>query len=138
MTDNRAEALKSIPLFADLSASALGRVAAATKEVEVAAGHVLVRPGTKGTGAGEDAAAVPRARPPQLPQAGRRAPGGRRLATRDRARAAGGERRRPRLTAPTWPERRRPRRAAHAQRASVQPRRKETRPPTPPPPRGRH
>ncbi|HYX88845.1 MAG TPA: cyclic nucleotide-binding domain-containing protein [Gaiellaceae bacterium] len=50
MADNRAEALKSIPLFADLSASALGRVAAATKEVEVAAGHVLVQPGTKGTG----------------------------------------------------------------------------------------
>jgi voltage-gated potassium channel len=50
MADARVEALRSIPLFADLSARSLGHVAEATKEVEVAAGHVLVQPGTKGTG----------------------------------------------------------------------------------------
>jgi voltage-gated potassium channel len=50
MADHRVEALRSIPLFAELSARSLGRVAKATKEVEVPAGHVLVQPGTKGTG----------------------------------------------------------------------------------------
>ncbi len=50
MADARIDALRSIPLFASLSARSLGRVAEATKEVEVAAGHVLVQPGTKGTG----------------------------------------------------------------------------------------
>jgi CRP-like cAMP-binding protein len=39
-----------MPLFADLSARALGSVAKATKELEVPPGHVLVQPGTKGTG----------------------------------------------------------------------------------------
>jgi voltage-gated potassium channel len=50
VADARVAALRSIPLFADLSARSLGRVAQATKEVEVPAGHVLVQPGTKGTG----------------------------------------------------------------------------------------
>jgi CRP-like cAMP-binding protein len=50
MADARLEALRSIPLFAGLSARALGAVAKATKEVEVPAGHVLVQPGTKGMG----------------------------------------------------------------------------------------
>jgi CRP-like cAMP-binding protein len=50
MADARVEALRSVPLFADLSARSLGRVAEATKEVEVQPGHVLVQPGTKGTG----------------------------------------------------------------------------------------
>jgi CRP-like cAMP-binding protein len=48
--DARVEALRSIPVFADLSARSLGRIAGATKEVDVAAGHVLVQPGTKGSG----------------------------------------------------------------------------------------
>ena len=50
MADARVEALRSMPLFADLSGRALGSVARATKEVEVPAGHVLVQPGTKGSG----------------------------------------------------------------------------------------
>jgi voltage-gated potassium channel len=50
MADARVEALRSIPLFGGLSARALGRVATAMKEVEVPAGHVLVQPGTKGSG----------------------------------------------------------------------------------------
>ena len=50
MADAPVAALRSIPLFAGLSARALGRVARATKEIEVPAGHVLVQPGTKGTG----------------------------------------------------------------------------------------
>ena len=50
MADARVEALRSMPLFADLSGRALGSVAGATKEVEVPAGHVLVQPGTKGSG----------------------------------------------------------------------------------------
>jgi CRP-like cAMP-binding protein len=50
MADARVEALRSIPLFAGLSARSLGRVAQATKEVDVPAGHVLVQPGTKGSG----------------------------------------------------------------------------------------
>jgi CRP-like cAMP-binding protein len=50
MADARVAALRSIPLFAGLNARSLGRLAQATKEVEVPAGHVLVQPGTKGTG----------------------------------------------------------------------------------------
>jgi voltage-gated potassium channel len=50
MANARVEALRSVPLFSGLSGRALGRVAQATKEVEVPAGHVLVQPGTKGTG----------------------------------------------------------------------------------------
>jgi CRP-like cAMP-binding protein len=50
MSDRRAEALSSVPLFADLSADSLERVAEATKEVETPAGQVLVQPGAKGTG----------------------------------------------------------------------------------------
>jgi CRP-like cAMP-binding protein len=50
MADARIDTLRRIPIFAGLSARSLGRVAEATKEVEVPAGHVLVQPGTKGTG----------------------------------------------------------------------------------------
>ena len=50
MKDSRADALRSIPLFADLSGSSLERLAEATKEIETPAGQVLVQPGTKGTG----------------------------------------------------------------------------------------
>ena len=50
MNDSRAEALRSVPLFADLSAGSLERLAEAAKEIETPAGQVLVQPGTKGTG----------------------------------------------------------------------------------------
>jgi CRP-like cAMP-binding protein len=50
MGDRRVGALSSVPLFADLSADALERLAEAAKEVETPAGQVLVQPGTKGTG----------------------------------------------------------------------------------------
>src|SRR6266536_6707168 len=50
MADAPVAALRSTPLLAGLSARSLGRVARATKEIEVPAGHVLVQPGTKGTG----------------------------------------------------------------------------------------
>src|ERR671934_1066672 len=50
MGDRRAEALSSVPLFADLSADSIERLAEAAKEVETPAGQVLVQPGTKGTG----------------------------------------------------------------------------------------
>ena len=50
MGDGRVEGLRRISLFADLDAGELDQVAEATKELEVPAGHVLVQPGTKGTG----------------------------------------------------------------------------------------
>ncbi len=50
MGDARAEALRRISLFADLDPGELEQLAQATKELEVPAGHVLVQPGTKGTG----------------------------------------------------------------------------------------
>ena len=50
MGDGRVQALRRISLFADLDAGELYRIAEATKELEVPAGHVLVQPGTKGTG----------------------------------------------------------------------------------------
>lgn len=50
MSDSRAEALRAVPLFADLSDGSLERVAEAANEVETPAGQVLVQPGTKGTG----------------------------------------------------------------------------------------
>jgi CRP-like cAMP-binding protein len=50
MGDGRVQALRRISLFADLDAGELDRIAEATKELEVPAGHVLVQPGTAGTG----------------------------------------------------------------------------------------
>src|SRR6266545_4845283 len=50
MGDARADALRGISLFADLDPGELEQLAQATKELEVPAGHVLVQPGTKGTG----------------------------------------------------------------------------------------
>jgi CRP-like cAMP-binding protein len=42
--------LRAIPLFADVPADALDRVAALVTEFEADAGHVLVQPGTSGSG----------------------------------------------------------------------------------------
>jgi voltage-gated potassium channel len=48
--DARVEALRRVPLFAGLGDDALAQIAAAANEVEVRADHVLVQPGTAGTG----------------------------------------------------------------------------------------
>jgi CRP-like cAMP-binding protein len=50
MARERVEALRQIPLFAGLSGRSLRWIAEATNELHVPAGHVLVQPGTKGTG----------------------------------------------------------------------------------------
>jgi CRP-like cAMP-binding protein len=49
MSDSRAEALRAVPLFADLSDGSLERVAEAANEVETPAGPVRVQPGKKCT-----------------------------------------------------------------------------------------
>jgi voltage-gated potassium channel len=46
----RVEALRRVPLFAELGDEELGHVALATQEVEAREGQVLVQPGEKGTG----------------------------------------------------------------------------------------
>ena len=48
--DARVEALRRVPLFAELGDDALARIAAAANEVEVPSEQVLVQPGTAGTG----------------------------------------------------------------------------------------
>jgi CRP-like cAMP-binding protein len=48
--DSRIEALRRVPLFADLADDELAHVAEAVNEVEVPAGQVLVQPGTAGSG----------------------------------------------------------------------------------------
>jgi CRP-like cAMP-binding protein len=50
MANARAEDLRGIPLFSDLSNESLEGLAEAAKEVEAREGQVLVQPGTKGTG----------------------------------------------------------------------------------------
>lgn len=47
---SHAEALQGIPLFADLDAPALERVARVATEVEVPSGHVLMERGHEGSG----------------------------------------------------------------------------------------
>lgn len=47
---SRVEALRSIPLFAELSDEALERLAEAATEVEVPKGHVLLEAGQEGAG----------------------------------------------------------------------------------------
>ena len=44
------ELIRRVPLFAQLSADELERIAEATKEIEAPAEQVLVQPGMKGTG----------------------------------------------------------------------------------------
>lgn len=46
----RIEALRAIPIFADLDDAALARVANVATEFDVPAGHVLVQPGQEGAG----------------------------------------------------------------------------------------
>ena len=48
--DERVEALRRVPLFAELDDDALAQVAGASTEVEFPAEQVLVQPGTAGTG----------------------------------------------------------------------------------------
>jgi CRP-like cAMP-binding protein len=48
--DGRIEALRRVPLFADLGEDDLQCVADAVNEVEVPAGQLLVQPGTAGSG----------------------------------------------------------------------------------------
>ena len=48
--DGRVEALRRVPLFADLGDDELRLVAAAVNDVEVPAGQLLVQPGTAGSG----------------------------------------------------------------------------------------
>lgn len=50
MNRSRAELMRKIPLFATLDDEALERVAAHAMEFEVEPGHVLVQPGTAGSG----------------------------------------------------------------------------------------
>jgi CRP-like cAMP-binding protein len=47
---NRVEALRRVPLFAELGDEELERLAQVTQEIEAAEGQVLTQPGTKGTG----------------------------------------------------------------------------------------
>lgn len=44
------EAMRSIPLFAELDDTALGRLADAATEVDLPKGHVLIEPGQEGSG----------------------------------------------------------------------------------------
>ena len=48
--DTRIEALRRVPLFAELGDDELTHVAEAVNEVEVPAGQLLVQPGTAGSG----------------------------------------------------------------------------------------
>ena len=48
--EDRLEALRRVPLFAELGDEELKRVARATHEIEAPEGQVLIQPGTKGTG----------------------------------------------------------------------------------------
>ena len=48
--DGRVDALRRVPLFADLGDDELAHVAEAVNEVEVPAGQLLVQPGIAGTG----------------------------------------------------------------------------------------
>lgn len=49
-SDRRAELLAAAPLFADVDADGLARIAARTVEVAFTAGHVIARQGEIGTG----------------------------------------------------------------------------------------
>jgi CRP-like cAMP-binding protein len=48
--DGQVEALRRVPLFAELEDDALARIAEAANEVEIPAKQVLVQPGAAGTG----------------------------------------------------------------------------------------
>ena len=48
--DSRLEALRRVPLFAELGDEELTHLAGAVNEVEVPSGQLLVQPGTAGTG----------------------------------------------------------------------------------------
>jgi voltage-gated potassium channel len=48
--DTRVDALRSMPLFAELGEEELEHIAEATHEIEASEGQVLVQPGQKGTG----------------------------------------------------------------------------------------
>lgn len=48
--DTRVDALRSMPLFAELGEEELEHIAEATHEIEAHEGQVLVQPGEKGTG----------------------------------------------------------------------------------------
>lgn len=50
MTDDRAEKLRAVPLFAELSDEALDRILDHAADFEVQAGHVLIEPNQPGAG----------------------------------------------------------------------------------------
>lgn len=50
MTDDRAQKLRSVPLFSELSDEAIARVLDHAADFEVHSGHVLIEPGQPGAG----------------------------------------------------------------------------------------